>query len=727
MSDGTGPAWHSDGKPLPFHREKLPIYPHFSQWRLLPLLIRLAPVHVAGPAVEHRMYVIRNPAMIRVRCPAAECGRIYRVAPDAVGRHIRCQVCGEEFVVETEMADTHAVSMSDTACLIPPAPAFMRKEAATRESSPRIGRFEIRQKLGQGAFGTVYRAYDPQLEREVAIKVPQSGLLTTIELVERFLREAKAAARLNHPNIVPVYDAGRDGDQYYIASAFIDGLPLSDCIEEYRGNYRLIADLVRKLASALDYAHAQGIVHRDVKPHNVMIDKAGEPHLMDFGVAHVGDAEEKLTHDGAIIGTPAYMSPEQAAGGSADVTADSDQYSLGVILFELLTCQTPFGGTPAIIIFNLLNTTPPTPRSLKPETPLDLDTICQKALGREPGQRYRGCAALGTDLGRFLAGEPTIARPMTRIERFMRWCRRNPAVAGSAVAIALTLVLGTVVSAAFAVSAKEQARIARQQKDRADAALIRLQDESELKDQALKNARSERDRAEQNATELARRTEELQTTAKLADDRLQELLKSIELLNTETTAKMTAQQKELAEKARAAGIQQRAVLVEKWGRMERDIQQAIVEFERGNTADGLHGMADVLADAAGGSPPDGVRLGPTEIHTVLINHLRRTPWMIENSVFAIPTTVAAPEAKGGVKSKPPARIIFDAVGQPVAEVEEVVPFAGADPTSVMIQPRDASDSRVRIPDKTYFARAAAFDKASKWLIVGGPQLGTPAA
>ncbi len=442
--------------------------------------------------------------MIRVRCPATDCGKSYRVAPDAVGRQLRCKVCGQEFVAEAASTDTLAGSLSDTDSLIPPAPAFLRKPTKLQESPQRISRFEIRQKLGQGAFGTVYRAYDPQLEREVAIKVPQAGLLTTPEIVERFLREAKAAARLNHPNIVPVYDAGRDGDQYYIAAAFIDGQPLSDCIERYQGNHRLIAVLVRKLASALDSAHAKGIVHRDVKPHNVMIDAEGEPHLMDFGVAQVGDAAEKLTHDGAIIGTPAYMSPEQAAGGSAKVTADSDQYSLGVILFELLTGNTPFSGGASIIIFNLLNTTPPAPRSLKQDLPRDLDTICQKALGREPEQRYRGCAAMAEDLGRYLDGKSTLARPIGPLQGLVRTFRRDRRIVWFLLSLMATVLIGAISAGSLALVAhtRQQSLLL------AEAAVAdqHRRTASQLEEtRALLDAAAERERMLIESAELAKR------------------------------------------------------------------------------------------------------------------------------------------------------------------------------------------------------------------------------
>src|SRR5208282_1961965 len=169
-----------------------------------------------------------------------------------------------------------------------------------------IGRFVIREKRGAGAFGTVYRAYDPQLDGEVALKVPQAAAVTDPKAVERFLREAKAAARLRHPHIVPIFDAGRDGDLYYIASAFIEGHTLAEAVNEAPLEFRQAAQIVRDLAEALAYAHEQGIVHRDVKPANIMLDPTNEAHLMDFGLAHRHDSTEKLTQDGAVLGPPAY-------------------------------------------------------------------------------------------------------------------------------------------------------------------------------------------------------------------------------------------------------------------------------------------------------------------------------------------------------------------------------------------------------------------------------------
>ncbi|MFO0866469.1 MAG: serine/threonine-protein kinase, partial [Gemmataceae bacterium] len=199
----------------------------------------------------------------------------------------------------------------------------------------RIGRFEIRRLLGEGSFGRVYEAFDSKLDRSIALKVAKIGGRNDTERLKRFLREAKAAAGLRHPNIVPIFEYGQDGDQFFIASAFIQGHTLQDDLEKGKATSPDLARavrIVRHIAEALHYAHSQGIVHRDVKPGNTLLDENDEPMVMDFGLATRQDEAEKLTHAGQILGTPLYMAPEQAKGSDDAARPAADQYSLGVIL-----------------------------------------------------------------------------------------------------------------------------------------------------------------------------------------------------------------------------------------------------------------------------------------------------------------------------------------------------------------------------------------------------------
>lgn len=278
-----------------------------------------------------------------------------------------------------------------------------------------IGRYHIRKILGAGAMGTVYLAHDPHLDRPVALKVPQFEGGANPILVERFLREARAAATLAHPNICPVYDSGQADGVPFLAMAYVEGKPLDRFID---GSPRLpergVAAIVRQLALAMQHAHEAGVVHRDLKPANVMLNTKKQPVVMDFGLAYrAGGAadETRLTRSGTIMGTPAYMSPEQVNGDPTAVGPASDQYSLGVILYELLTGRTPFQGPFGALLGQIALDPPPPPEKFRPGLDRGLQAICLKTLAKLPADRYPSMAAFATALGDWLKGGGPVAIP----------------------------------------------------------------------------------------------------------------------------------------------------------------------------------------------------------------------------------------------------------------------------------------------------------------------------
>ncbi|QEH35280.1 Serine/threonine-protein kinase PrkC [Aquisphaera giovannonii] len=271
---------------------------------------------------------------------------------------------------------------------------------------PRLGRFELIEVLGEGHHATVHRAFDPLLRRQVALKLPREEVAPSSRGVDRFLAEARVLARLRHPRIVPIYEAGREGDRPYIAMALVEGQSLAERMAAGPVPFATAAAVVAELAEALAHAHDRGIVHRDVKPANVRIDREGQVYLMDFGIAYHPESGEVPLPPGRILGTPAYLAPEQARGGQDGALPASDQYSLGAVLYELLCGRPPFHGPPTYVLFHAIHHQPPSARTVAPEVPRALASICQKAMAKRPERRYPSCRALAADLRRWIGGGP---------------------------------------------------------------------------------------------------------------------------------------------------------------------------------------------------------------------------------------------------------------------------------------------------------------------------------
>jgi serine/threonine protein kinase/Tfp pilus assembly protein PilF len=311
----------------------------------------------------------------------------------------------------------------------------------------KFGDYELLEEIGRGGQGIVYRAHQKSLNRTVALKVIALGSWATQTHLKRFRREAEAAASLEHPSIVPIYEVGERDGQCYFSMKFIEGGQLDEVVTREPMPIRQAAELVAKVARTVHYAHEHGILHRDIKPGNILLDANGDPHLTDFGLARLLDTQSSVTRTIDVLGTPSYMAPEQAAGETAKLGKATDVYGLGAVLYQLLTGQPPFaGGTTYETIRLLRDTEPRSPRLLNPKVDRDLSTICLKCLEKDPMRRYPAAAGLAEDLEHWLKHEPIQARRTGIFARGRKWVRRNPTSALLAASlIALAAAAGWIV------------------------------------------------------------------------------------------------------------------------------------------------------------------------------------------------------------------------------------------------------------------------------------------
>lgn len=365
-----------------------------------------------------------------------------------------------------------------------------------------LGPYELLAELGRGGMGIVYRARQRSLNRLVALKLIRSGEWAGAEELSRFRREAEAAAALEHPAIVPVYEVGEDQGFVYFSMGLVEGGSLAERVNESALPERQAAEYVELIARGVAYAHLQGVIHRDLKPANILLDKQNQPKITDFGLAKRLQDDKELTTTGQVLGTPAYMPPEQARGDLSQIGPASDIYSLGAILYRLLAGRAPFQAASLVdTLHDVISAEPVPPRKLVPNLAADLETICLKCLEKHPEKRYATATALSDDLQRWRNGEPIHARRSSTAERAWKWARRNPVVATLSGSLVLALLIGTIVSTIFGMNANSVSKKERE-------ARITAQKETKRANQAVEDLKKEKAEVIRQKNELQKRTDQ---------------------------------------------------------------------------------------------------------------------------------------------------------------------------------------------------------------------------
>ena len=376
----------------------------------------------------------------------------------------------------------------------------------------RLGDYELLRELGRGGMGVVYLARQRSISRYVAVKMPLAGILASESDIARFKTDATAAANLRHPNIVVIHEIGFQKGQHYFSMDYIEGQSLKSKVSEGPLAAKEAAGYVKTIAEAIEFAHVKGTLHRDLKPSNILFDGSGQPIITDFGLAKPLEGGAAHTATGEPLGTPSYMPPEQAAGRHHSLGPTCDVYSLGAVLYELLTGRPPFQGESySDTVWLVLNKEPVPPRLLNAKVPVELQTICMKCLEKEARRRYASASELAEDLSCFLEDRPIKARPVSRMARGWRWCRREPLLASLWAALAVALLAGSSISVGFGINASLAAIAANSARREAEAAAVEARKEKTRADEksieawaAAELARKEKTRADEKSTEAYR-------------------------------------------------------------------------------------------------------------------------------------------------------------------------------------------------------------------------------